>query len=120
MAKITEEIAEKVLMLKCDNEKGIRRLKKSLMKLPFIKAEEDLETDNLEKIVNKIEKKFALHLSYMMRYRDKENEDKVIYSCMVRDSKHNWIVTTHATSIWEGFAKTIFYMYYYVNKQKRQ
>lgn len=117
--KVTKEIADKVLFLNCEKEDDIRRLKKSLMKLPFMKSEKDLQTDNLEKLVKKIEIRNMIHLSYVMR-SIVAGEDT--YTGMIKTDtdkeKGKWLKTVYSITMWEMFAKTLFYMYYYVEGQK--
>ena len=112
---ITKEIVEKVLYLNCTDEDNVRRLEKSLIKLPMFKKNTDISTDRLEQIIKKIELKNMIHLAYIMR-NVTDCED--IYSCMIKTDtnveKGRWLVTIYAKSIWEGLAKSLFFMYFYI------
>lgn len=116
--KIPEHVAEKVLLLDCSDEKDIRRLHKSLMKLPFIKSKSDLETDRLEEILKKLERRYKFSLAYVNRgYL--ESRKTYIYSGMVKNDKGEWIVTASALSFNEVLAKVLFYMYFFVTCDKK-
>lgn len=118
---VTEETLDKVLTLDCREEINIRRLKKSLSKLPFIKSEEDIQTDILEEKIKKLEIKYSLHLSYIMR-SVVDMED--IYTGMIKttagDDKGTWLKTVYGKTLWEVTAKTLFFMYYHINKHKKK
>lgn len=115
MKAIPKDVATKVLLLDCREAGNVRRLKESLKKLPFIKTDDDLETDNLEQIIKKLETKGKIRLSYIMR---SNIDGKELYSGMLKgntpevDSK--WLKTIHAITIWEVLAKSIFFMTYYI------
>lgn len=113
--KIKKEIVDKVLNLNCDDDNNIRRLKKSLMKLPIMKKESYLETDNLEKLIAKIQKRTDAFISYIMLT---EVGKKNVYSLMIRNKKGEWLVTISGRTIWEIFAKATFYLFYYMNISK--
>lgn len=117
---ITKEIVEKVLYLNCTEEDNVRRLKKSLIRLPMFKKNEDVSTDRLEKIIKKIELKNMIHLAYIMR-NVTDGED--IYSCMIKTDtdvdKGRWLKTIYAKSIWEGLAKSLFFMYFYIMADRK-
>lgn len=118
--KITAEICDKVLYLDCRTEEGIRRLQKSLMKLPMVKREDDLTTDRLEEIIKKIETKFMIHLAYVMR-SVVDCEDH--YSGMIKTDNTQggrWLRTTYGQTFNEVLAKTLFYMYFYVEDERRK
>jgi hypothetical protein len=107
------EILNKVLFLKCDNEKNIRRLEKSLMKLPFIKSEDDLATDRLEEILLKIESKRDVKLAYITR------GGKDSYTGMIKTmSDGKWLETIYGITLNEVLAKTLFYLYFYLESKK--
>jgi hypothetical protein len=107
------EILNKVLYLKCDNEKNIRRLEKSLMKLPFIKSEKDLATDRLEEILLKIESKHDVKLAYITR--GAEN-----YTGMMKTVKEgHWLETVYGISVNEVLGKSLFYLYFYLESKKK-
>jgi hypothetical protein len=118
--KITKEIMEKVVMLDCRKDENVRRLNKSLMKLPLIKSEECLETDNLEKLILKIEKKYPVYMSYMMRYY--MDDEVFVYTSMIKtkDRKHDWLISITGKSINEVLKKVVFYMYYYIEMKKEK
>lgn len=106
------EILDKVLYLKCDNEKNIRRLNKSLMKLPFIKSEKDLATDRLEEILLKIENKHDVQLAYITR--GKEN-----YTGMMKTrAEGKWLETVYGITLNEVLSKSLFYLYFYLESRK--
>ena len=110
--KIPKEVMEKVLYLDCREEDNIRRLEKSLMKLPFIKSKDDLETDRLEELIKKIESKNMIHLSYIMR-SIVDGQD--YYSGMVKtdvEVKGEWLKTVNGITIREVLMKTLFFFYY--------
>lgn len=115
---IPEEVANKVMMLDCREEDNIRKLKKFLMKLSFIKSEDDLQTDNLEIIIKKLEAKTTMNLSYIMR---NNIEGKMLYSGMLRadtkDKDGEWIKSVNGITFWETLAKTVFYLYYYIQNE---
>lgn len=121
--KIPDSVAEKIITLDCRKEENVRRLKKSLMKLPFIKSEKDLETDNLERLIKRLEKKKGkIILGYIMiaRIEQDENKDYIhnFNGMLKKEDSHEWITTIYALSIWELYAKTLFYMFYYIQKSK--
>lgn len=118
---ITEEMVEKILALDCRKEIDIRRLEKSLIKLlPFIKSEDDITTDKLEQFLKRIETKHMIHLCYVMR-SVANCED--YYSGMIRSDigkdQGRWLKTTYGLSFWEVLAKTLIYMYYYLESIKK-
>lgn len=116
---IPKEVMEKVIAMNCNDEDNIRRLKKSLMKLPFIKKEEHLNTDHLEKVIKKIERTNMIHLAYVMR-SVVGGED--MYTGMIKtdvEVKGDWVMTVYATTFWETLAKTAFYMYYHLEGRKK-
>lgn len=116
--KITKDICDKVLYLDCRVEDNVRRLKKSLMKLPLIKSTDDLNTDNLEIIIKKIEKKFMVHLAYIMR-SVVDCEDH--YSGMIKyETTGSWIRTIYGQSTWEVYAKAVFFLYFYIEDERRK
>jgi hypothetical protein len=115
--KITKEILEKVLYLDCRKEDDVRRLEKSLMKLPMIKSKEDLGTDKLETIIKKIEIKFAIHLSYIMR-SVVDCEDH--YSGMIKHQTGTWLKTIYGKTINEVLGKSLFFMYFYIEDERRK
>jgi chromosomal replication initiation ATPase DnaA len=117
--KIPQEVAEKVIALDCREESNIRRLEKFLMKLPFVKDEEDITTDNLEILIKKIELKYMVHLAYIMR-SVVDGED--MYSSMIKtdvETKGDWVKTVYGQTFWETLAKTLFYMYYHIEGRKK-
>jgi hypothetical protein len=116
--KIPKDILDKVLYLDCRDEQNVRRLKKSLMKLPIIKSSDDLTTDALEAIIKRIERKYMLHLSYIMRsVVDLQDH----YSGMVKtDASGKWLKTIYGQTIWEVLAKTVFYMVFYIEDERRK
>ena len=87
------------------------------MKLPMIKTESDLTTDKLEEIIKKIEVKFAFHLSYIMR-SVVDCEDH--YSGMVKHNTGTWLKTIYGKTLWEVCAKTLFFMYFYVESERKK
>lgn len=115
---ITAEICEKVLLLDCRTEDGIRRLKKSLIKLPMFKSEEDLNTDNLERVISKIEVKHMIHLSYVMRsVVDCENH----YTGMIKtENDGRWLKTVYGKTTWEVFAKALFFFAYHIDSERKK
>lgn len=119
--KITQEIADKVINLDCRSSESIRRLEKSLMRLPFIKSEHDLDTDRLEELIKKIERKYMIHLSYIMR-NVVHGED--IYSGMLKleggRDNGRWIKTVYGLTMREVLAKSLFYMYFYIESNKKK
>lgn len=116
--KIPEEIMTKVVRLDCRKEGNIRRLEKSLKKLPFIKDESDLETDRLEEIVKKIEIKHKINLAYLMKFYLEDNN--YFYSGMIKtkDKKAEWLITVNGITIRETLMKTLFFMYYHIQNKK--
>lgn len=116
--KITQEIVDKVMYLDCRSDEDVRRLKKSLKRLPIIKSDEHLETDNLEKVLMKIEAKYPIHLSYIMR--SYSNGEPVFTGMLKSDKNHNgeWVKTVYGQTTWEVLAKVVFYMYYYITKER--
>lgn len=118
---LTKEIVEKVLYLDCNKEDNIRRLKKSLVRLPMFKKNDDISTERLEEIIKKIEIKNLIHLAYIMR-NVTDGED--LYSCMIKTDtgpeKGRWLKTVYAITIWESLAKTLFYMYYYIESDRKK
>jgi hypothetical protein len=115
---IPKEILDKVLFLDCRAPEGSYKLKKAVSKLPMIKDKEtDLTTDGLEVIIKKIEVKFAIHLSYIMR-SVVDCEDH--YSGMVKHNTGTWLKTIYGKTIWEVLAKTLFFMYYYVESERKK
>jgi hypothetical protein len=116
--RIPKEICDKVLYLDCRKDENIRSLKKALMKLPIIKSESQLETDNLEIIIKKLEKKFMFHLAYLMR-SVVDCEDH--YSGMIKyETTGSWIKTIYGQTTWEVYAKAVFFMFFYVEDERRK
>jgi hypothetical protein len=115
---ITKDICDKVLYIDCRTPEGAYKLSKALKKLPMIKSEEDLQTDMLEKYIKKIEKKYMIHLAYVMR-SIVDCEDH--YSFMIKHYiTHSWLKTIYAETMWEGHAKTLFFMYFYIEDERRK
>ena len=118
--KIPKDVMNKVTILDCTEDKNIRRLNKSLMKLPFIKDESDLETDRLEKIMAKLEKKLDVHMAYLMRYRGKDDRPST-YTCMLKTNDEGiWLETVHGLTINESLKKAIFYLYYFSQNKEEE
>jgi hypothetical protein len=116
--KITKEVCDKVLYLDCRNDEHVIKLKKALSKLPFIKTEDDLETDVLENKIKAIEKKYYIHLAYIQR-SVVDCEDH--YSGMIKtDAGGTWLRTVYAQTTWEVYAKTLFFMYFYIEDERRK
>lgn len=117
--KIPKDVAEKVLMLDCRKDDNVRRLEKSLMKLSFIKSEADLQTDNLERIIVKLESKGTMNMSYIMR---NNIEGRMLYTGMLRadtaQKDGEWIKSVNGITLWETLAKAVFYIYYYLQSLK--
>lgn len=115
--KITKEICEKVLFLDLRKDDNISRLQKSLMKLPMVKNIDDTNTERLEKLIKKVEVKYKIHLSYIMR-NVVDCEDH--YSGMIRHDTGTWIKTIYGQTFWEVLAKTLFFMYFYIEDERRK
>lgn len=117
MPKLTEEVIDKLLLLDCRKEGDIRSLKKALKKLPIIKDESMLETDELEKVITKVEQKFKVSLAYISR----TNIDGIMrMTGMVKTNKGKWIKTAYGISSWEVYAKALFIMIYYIERKKKR
>jgi hypothetical protein len=116
--KIPKEIMEKITLLDCRKEENVRRLDKSLMKLPFIKDKDSLNTDNLEKLINKLEAKYPVCLSYVMKYY--VDDEQYVYTAMVKtkNKKHDWLISISGISMNEVFKKVVFFMYYHIESKK--
>lgn len=115
---ITNDVLDKVLYLDCRTPEGAYKLKKAVSKLPMIKDPEvDVTTDGLEVIIKKIEIKFAIHLSYVMR-SVVDCEDH--YNGMIKHNTGTWLKTVYGTTTWEVYAKTLFFMFYYVQSERRK
>jgi hypothetical protein len=115
--KITKEICDKVLYMDCRVKDNVTKLQKAVMKLPFIKCLEDTETDYLEEKIKAIEKKFSIHLAYIQRsVIDCEDH----YSCMIKHDTGTWLKTIYAQTIWEGYAKALFFMFFYIEDERRK
>lgn len=115
---IPDKVLDRVMELDCRKEDNVRRLRKSLAKLPFIKNEKDLEIDRLEVFIKKMEIRYDIHLSYIMRsYINK----RAIYNGTVRANVRNetgkWVKNVYSMTMWEMYAKTLFFMYYLVKKE---
>lgn len=114
--KLTQEIVDKALHMRCDSEKGKLRLKKLLLKLPFVKNN-DTSTDTLEKVLIRYETKYDVHMSYISRFKEqRENGSFRHYSGMIKNSKGEWLETTYGVDIWEVYAKALIFLYYYVQE----
>src|SRR5690606_4874616 len=116
--KITKEIMQKVIYLDCSEEEGLRRLNKSLMKLPMVKTEDDLETDRLEEMVKKLELRYMVHLGYVMRT---VVDGKDVYTGMIKTDvtvRGEWLETVYGKTFNEILKKTLFYMYYFITTRK--
>jgi hypothetical protein len=115
---ITKDIVDKVLYLDCRKEEDFRRLEKSLMKLPFINSEEDLQTEIIEEKIKKIERKYMIHLAYIMRsVVDLEDQ----YNGMIKtDKEGRWLKTVYGITVKEIMMKTLFFMYFYVEDERRK
>lgn len=113
VTRIPTNVMIKVTNLNCDNSDSVRRLKKSLNKLPIIKSEADLETDQLDKIINNLSFKHDINLNHIMK---SVGERGVMNSAMFKDNQGSHISTVHGKSLWELLAKATFYMFYYITK----
>ena len=83
-----------------------------LQTLPFFSVQEPT-MDGLEAAMQKMQNKYPVSLSYIMRGPDRDN----YYSFMIKRSDNNeWIHTVYARSMFEGFAKTVLVMFGYIKK----
>jgi hypothetical protein len=115
--KITKEICDKVIYLDLRIDGNARRLMKSLKKLPIVKEDNNLTTDEIEVVIKKIERKFKIHLAYIQRsVIDCEDH----YSGMIKHDTGTWICTIYAQTIWEVYAKALFFMYFYIEDERRK
>lgn len=118
---VTDEALEMVLNLDCRKDISVRRLKKSLNKLPFIKSESDVQTDRMEEIIKKLEMKHAIHLAYVMRsVVDMQDICTGMIKSSAGSDNGKWLRTVYGQTFWEVTAKTLFFMYYYINKNKKK
>lgn len=117
MPKLTEEVIDKILLLDCRKEGNIRRLKKSLKKLPIIKNESMMETDGLEEVLEKVGEKFKVSLAYISRTRI---DGIMRMTGMIKTDKGKWIKTAYGISVWEIYAKALFIMIYYVESKRNR
>lgn len=70
----------------------------------------ELATDDIEKLVLKVQKVYPLTVAYIMR-----NDD--YYTLMLkRSDNHEWLQTIYARSMFEGFSKSLIFMYSYIKK----
>ena len=93
--------------LLCDfnNEDQVKEFNVFLSKIKWLEGKE-LTLENFEKLVRVIKKKYKVRISYICP------ASELSYGFMIRNDVNNtWIKTIYATSIYEGFAKSIIVMY---------
>lgn len=88
-----------------------------LMKVPMIqrieKEWQEINTDDLDKLVYKIVNNYPIIMGYIQMV----NDDKIHYSIMIKHSEtHEWLCTVYSISLFEGYAKTLLFMYAYIKK----
>lgn len=114
---LPKKVVDKALNVRCDNEEGKEKIKKILLKLPFAKNG-NTSTDFLEEVVKRYEMKYDVHLSYIQRYKNENEKGKMryFYSGMMKNSKGEWLETAYGISTWEVYAKSLIFLYYYVQE----
>jgi hypothetical protein len=96
--------------------KGNKRLLvDKLMELPMFadKLIQPVTMEILEDLMWKIMKKYPVQLSYIMA----GPTDERYYSIMIKEREtHKHLKTIHCHTIFEGFAKTVLYLYAYCKR----
>jgi hypothetical protein len=108
-------------MLNCEEKANRKLLREALLKLPMFKDVDprEITTDMLEKVIWKMEDKYPVMLSYVMRSPTKEEGQPRYLSFMLKNSEtHEWIKSVYAISMFEGFAKVALCLYAYIRKLK--
>lgn len=106
-----------ILMLDCREEEKMRQLRKCLLRIPAIinlnKEWNKITTDDLDKIVYKYVKKYPITIGYI----NLVESDVTHYSIMIKEKgTHEWLKTVYSISLFEGFAKSLLFIYAYVKK----
>lgn len=111
-----------LINLKCKNEENKKRLFKAIIKLKWVKKKklkiEDINVEFLEKLLNKIEKKYPVILGYIINNKDFNlgNWGFMIKQNDKKNNKYDHIETVYSQTIDEGLAKVILVLYAYIVK----
>lgn len=110
-----------ILLLDCREKENRKLLRKKLKGLPmFIDSDKEwneINTDDVEKVVNKVQTKYPITIGYIMISYD----DELYYNLMIKEkATHKWVTTVYAKTLFEGYAKSLFVMYNYIKKMKKE
>lgn len=110
--------AKDLLMLDSRKEGTGELLLEFLQKTPLFKGVETITTDELEKVIRKIQRKYPVILSYITQTKytmDDEDEPEIGYSFMCkRTDDHTHIKTVYALTLHEGLSKVIVLLYSFI------
>lgn len=113
---------KEILALDCRKDKNYKMVKKALLKLPFFKkctSCDVISIDDIESAIWKICKKYDVQMSYIIISLI---EDKDLCNSIMLKNKRTgeWIETLYGHTIFEGYAKTLLFLFGYSRKLKKE
>ena len=110
-----------ILMLDCRERENRKQLRKCLLRISIVKNLDkewnEINTDDLDKLVIKIMNKYPIIIGYVQPVMG----DNTHYSIMIKHKKtHEWLQTVYAVTLFEGFAKSLIFMYSYIKNNLRE
>lgn len=92
-------------------------LQEALSKLPFF-SEDNITTDDIEKAIKKMQKKYPIKLAYISSVTGDQDEEEPPYyfSCMIkRTDNHVHVKTVWGVTLHESLSKVALLMFSYIN-----
>lgn len=110
-----------ILLLDCSKKENRKMLRLSLKKLSLLegitKEWHELNTDDLEKVVKKVSQEYPIKIGYIWP----ANGDMNYLSFMIKSSEtHEMLKTVFSLTLFEGYAKSLFFMYGFMQKQQKE
>lgn len=121
---------EQLLDMKCDSDRNRQIINKALWKIKPVQKLGipkgcTLKIEELEYIINGLEKKYDIMIQSINPYYDMETKEMIFYICSVQmivlDEQHKtreWIGNTYGKTLWELYAKTIIFIVQKIKDQK--
>lgn len=110
---------EEILAIDCRSEENKEKLQKALQKIkPFAQYAEEgkkVPLEKIEKLIDKMCRKYYLVTQYMMFARIKDNVSWYNLSCK-KDDTGEWLGTVYGATLYETFAKVAILLYSAVRK----
>ena len=121
---------EQLLDMKCDSDRNRQIINKALWKIKpvqklGIQKGCTLKIEELEYIINGLEKKYDIMIQSINPYYDMETKEMIFYICSIQmivlDEQHKtreWLGNTYGKTLWELYAKTIIFIVQKIKDQK--